>query len=546
MAVQGAAAHFRTYGRLPAVVAYSSGKCLPQNQNMQIFRSPRLAGADPASLPLEADTIEDWLDALPPDGDADTARRLCTMTERVAGMHAPGRERHALLALLREKTEGLLPRMEHQLARPPLPLPPGLRAAVIATNDLLKTLALAYTRLASEAASGWRCLGARPMLHAALPPAMRLHRRRLELAYRVYARGSGSIWTGLHRLYRLALDEGMDDAVCEEVRESPRAIYRKALLLAFADAGRLAPGEMDRVCFYLDRHAELARLEPPGPPERAAARFLVRTAEPHPGVSLTKLREADRAAGDLQLDCAPLVERVQLQIAGLEQGRQPADLGLPLIAARPEYVVMLRKLAGAWNGSRSRRHARSRFDPRIDAVLGFPKLWNFVSSAAFRRRRGDPAAAVHELMQWTIVNESPDGYALRYLGGAAGQVPVGEILGIRTCDRSAVHIALLRRACCSGEALEVGVQVLATQSRPATITVRGAAPVRAIYLPAMPAIGAAAGLLAPPAGLHPGLEFALNHEGRQRLMRIARRLERAASCDLFALEEASVSATPPA
>jgi len=304
------------------------------------------------------------------------------------------------------------------------------------------------------------------------------------------------------------------------------------------------------VQFYLERYGHLAQLEPASTLQAAGERgaFLIREGATEAGFSLHRWRDGPWQPSDLVLRCDPLVKKLVVQIDGLERGILPAKLGLPRIAARPEYLALLRELAKLWRAPPSRRHPRMRFHPRVDVVLGCTALRAFIAGPAFRRRTQDgpiAADAEGEMTEWTVTNESPDGFALRYVGGNTGDVKVGEILAIRPRGSSAMHIAIVRRATSTVASLEIGVQMLASRAAATTVNLsRESGPepvvqrqVQVIFLPRMPAFDNAPAILAPPGTIGCGAEFAMPCKGRHMLMRVARCIAKTPTCEVLVLQK---------
>jgi cyclic-di-GMP-binding protein len=515
--------------------------------------SPQAAGR-PAHK-MEPDQLEEWLAGLPSHQPLEATRALAQQLAHVRKADLAVRTRLKLMETMRDKAESLLPPIEERLNHATLPLPPALQQAVVAVNALLKELASGYAATAARMSGKWYGLGFQKPLRIAVTQGLRLNLRRLRLAYRVYAHGSRSAWTGLHRLYGIARAAGIAAAAANGA-ETPQRIYVEALLLAFAEPAKFAPGELDRVRLYIDRYGHLARLDAAATlgERREPAAFLIRPSEAASGRSLLKWGDRELQPGDLVLRCGALVEKVNAQIAGLERGTPPARLGLPKMAEQPQYAVMLHTLASLWGAPPLRSFRRLHFRPRVNAVVGFAALWSFIGGDAFRRRAQDgaPQAVPHgDLTEWTVINESPDGFALRYVSGNATGVKVGEILGLRPRGGSAVHVCVARRAESTVASLELGTQVLASRAVAATITLPGESAasaqnhLRVILLPRMPAIGNAPALLAPPAALDRGIEFALPLRGKRVMMRIARRIEQTPSCEVYALESAGAQMGAP-
>ena len=442
-----------------------------------------------------------------------------------------------------------MPRIESQLNLAPLPLPTVLRRSVVAANALLKELAANYSAITATLSGRWYVMGSSRPLRDVIIYGLRLNLRRLKLAYRVYARGSRSAWVSLHRLYGIAQAAGVATQRGEYQEHTAEQLYIKALLLAFAEPARLAPGDLDQVRFYLDRYGSLARLAPASamPDPKAHAAFLVRPSEARPGQSLLKRRDRELQTDDRILYCAPLVDKLLSQIDGLGKDVLPSRLGLPKIAGEGRYLTLLRSLAQCWSAPATRRYARTRFHPRVNVVVGFSTLWRFLGGGAYQRRSEDAvvrSAPSGDITEWTVSNESPDGFALRYVSGNTSEIRVGEIVAIRPRDNAAVHVCVARRAATTFASLELGVQVLASRAMAATIDLPAGKPpgtvtrrlVRVIFLPRLPAIANAPALIAAPDSVSAGMEFAAVHRGRHTMLRIEKSIEKTSSCEVFSLE----------
>jgi hypothetical protein len=76
----------------------------------------------------------------------------------------------------------------------------------------------------------------------------------------------------------------------------------------------MAPGELDRVRFFLDRYADLAELQDltrfQKEPDSREGGFLIRQNEAGPGRSLQKWHNIETRSGDLLLDCGSLLKKM--------------------------------------------------------------------------------------------------------------------------------------------------------------------------------------------------------------------------------------------
>jgi hypothetical protein len=498
---------------------------------------------------LHTDDLEGWLDTLALDTPVATARALTAQLQRVRGRELELRTLVELLDLLREKAEATVAAVEEQIRRAPLPLPLAEQHACSASEELLKQLGGSYLAAAESARSAGRRTGTW-ILQAAVSGGLELALRSQKLAYRTYGTVPEWAWLHMHRLHAIAQGTGLARAKAQGQEAAPEEIYIRALLLAFAQPAKFAPGDLDQVRFYVDRYAHLARIDPVELGSRSRhdkSRFLVRPGEPRPGFPLRRHGDAVPRKGDLLLVCGPLVQKLQTQTEGLKKRMQPIKLGLPKSAEYPRYLLMLRSLAVLWGAQPSRRFPRALFHPRVELVSGFDQLWSFIGQAAFQRRSDDPrtsAAHLPATSTWTVLNESADGFALRHLTGNAAELRVGEIVAMRPRDSAMLHLAAVRRARVIAARLELGMQVISSRPTTAMIALPGPGHtdpklprlVRVIFLHRLPGSGGAPGLLVKTDSAAVGNEFAVPYQGRLTEMRVAGIGECYASCDLLLLE----------
>lgn len=512
-------------------------------------------GSD-AGPSLTPDAFQSWLAELPLTKAVESAHALAGQAVRVRTGEPSLRKRARLLDLLAETADRLLPLIEDKLGRATLPLSHSNCALYNEGDRLLKEMAASYVDVAFSISDRWLGLGNARQLQNATLRGVLAHTRQLQLAHLVYGKVTPNTWFALHRLYRLAREGSFARLRLDNAPESIERLYLKALLMAFADPARLAAGELDRVRFYIERYGELARIldAAEGYTGKAAGGglFLIQSDSDVPGRSLAKWHDARPGARDFVLDCSKLVAQVVSHIKGLEANLVPARLGLPVVARHPQYLAMLRTLRHGWGAPPTRRHQRARFHPRVDLVAGFEPLWQFLSGPAYRRRQDEQAdvgAPPDEMSEWAILNESPVGFAIQFVAGTNLEVRVGELVAIRPHERGAVLMCIARRASSSrGKKLTLGIEVLAP--KPVAITVPLAtAPtgglraasgsirqVRAVLLLKVPTRDNAPALIAAADTLWPGIEFTVVNRGKSTRLRIARRLEKTATAELFLLE----------
>ena len=494
---------------------------------------------------LDPERFQAWLATLPAERPGVAAQAL--MNELLRFRTANSRTRIRLFEAGLDAVHGLVRGVEKRLAESPLPLEQELQLVFLATNALLKTLAAGYAAIADEINQKWIGIGFAKPLRLATLRAMQFQALRLDLAYRVYARGSKSAWSELHRLYRIARNAGFALQKPSGVQASAEQIYIHALLLDFAEPTKLAPGELERVRFYIGRHARLAQLEDAQAVKQDAqgmdACFLIKPGEARAGRSLTRTGNAPIEAGDLALRCNRLLAKLQDQIGGIEKGIEPARLGLPLAARQPAYVMLMRNLHRLWSAPPMRRYSRQKFKPRVDLVVGFDALWTYLAGPANRRRTDDRPVKV-DTSEWAIGNESPGGFSLQYIAGNAAPVRVGEVVGLRPRDQSVVHICLTRRVVTGDlQSLELGLQNLAPGGMPTMVSLESTdkhgkkqvKAVRVIVLAKLPSASEGPALIAPAQTIRPGVSVYLQQRKGPLRLWVSKPVEQCPGCEVFAL-----------
>jgi len=474
--------------------------------------------------------LELWLAGLPPRGSLTRAQLLSARLDALAGAHHNVRTRLKLLEMLDETLSELCTDLEAKLDLTTLPLPPRIQNPLAATFGGLKLLTTAYLDLAQGISKKWVSFGFSRPLRTSVERGVRTATRRLALAHRAYTTGGSSSWRQLHTLHELACEHALIEGPSSEPGQLTIAQqYAHALLLAASDPTCIAPGDLDRVRFYLRRHVHLTRLivagdDAPRLQREAIGLFVVSTGA-HPPLALPRLRKPLQPDQWL-LDARPLLETLQGQIDGLRLGVMPARLGLPMAARQSRYTTLLENLHAHWSNPRSRGHARTRFLPRTDLVVGFAAIRHFLGAQVLRRR-DDPSPPPIALLdhertsEWGILDESPGGFGLRYLSGQAQHVRVGELVAIRPRERASVLLGIARRAVNRGNSeFDLGLEVVAVSAIPTSVTLPdafglGTRDVPVLLIPRLPMLNGRPGLIAAIDDITPGTLITLAQYGQR-------------------------------
>lgn len=464
--------------------------------------------------------------------DLDTAAR--TLIDELARFNGvpPHRRRLATVEVFRSLVESIMPRLQARLDGTAPPVSRATRANAYVVEKLMKELGIAYTRLVHSVPGSWLSFGHRQQLHGPLVRAMDLLARRLLLSYRMYARAPKGVWAGLHELYMLALDWNVAARDLAAPNTSALAIYRKALLLAFAEPARLASGDLQRARDFIARFGDAADVLRPRADRPDTCVFVIDSREDRPGVSLAKLRYAIPAERALVLETGRLVERIGHQLEQLERGTPAVQLGLPQDPDTRRYRDTLRRLAANWSGAARKRAPRMQFRPRAELHVGFPGVWKMLEAPV------EPAPAAElPANEWGILNESPGGFALRHIRGPIPALRVGDLVGVRSRDRGDVFVCLVRWIQSdAAEHLDVGLQQLAPRFAPATyrrVDGNAVTHVPVLFAPSSPQFNRVPVVVMPAKLVTAGTEFVIQYLGGAITLRAERSLEATSHAELF-------------
>jgi len=483
-----------------------------------------------------AEALREWLDGMrgaPADEvAASLAKRLTAMVAVQGNQHM----RIKLLDTFDDIAQELLPALERDIEAAALPFDAATQARALAADNLLKALAAGYANVALGIEMRRLASGLSPLVLHALQRAIATLRRRQLLACRAYAAPSPASWRQLHELYRTAARLELLGAVKTGLPIGQ--LYISTLLIAYAEPGKFARTELDTLLDCAVRGAALVRLrrhEAIGKLRPDAPLFVIAPGDSGPGRPL--VRSLAGTEGDrLYLDCSELAATLRSDIGAKARLDMPHEWLLPNAS-----LPMLRTLAAMWGAQATRRFSRMRFKPRTDLVVGLADIGLFLAGAAFRRRRDDASKravpASPAISEWSLIDESADGFGIRYVRGPIGGVEVGDVVAIRPRESSQVQICVVRRVSNTAQnRFELGLQGLAPQAVVVDLpAIDGGRRSRAVLMPRLPAYQNAAGLLAAPGTVPSGLEVRCPVGGRTLRLRLAQQIESNGSSEFHLL-----------
>jgi hypothetical protein len=442
--------------------------------------------------------------------------------------------RFTQLEEMRHEAERALPSLEQEIGQAVLPLPKAATSAAINADNLLKGMVQAYAGIARHILEHHRDSGLNQLFHRAIQRALSLLARRQLLAYRAYTAPSAASWQMLHALYRMACDP-----LAKPLNGETAPIeheYLGALLFAYLEPAKLPRPQLDLIhaCTrQLAAYAVVAEASQEILSSRSAEScFLVCPDTGCPGQPLSRATSDIPESGCLIIDCTQVLAALDRNLA-----RQPGKAVQPDLEISP---LLLHSLRVAVGGRNARRFSRSKFKPRADLVGGLDEVIAFLDGNTFSRRALD-AGGRHEgnaikTSEWSLIDESPDGFRIRFINGEKCRIGAGAIIALQPRESSRIHVCLVRRVSVSNTRLELGLQLLSPQVSIVELPSEKAASLRAIFLHSLPAYGKFSGLIVPPGRLATRQRVTFNTAGRTLHRQIGKCIEANEGLEFVALD----------
>jgi hypothetical protein len=441
--------------------------------------------------------------------------------------------RFKLLEDTRQEAETALPVLERHVDSSVLPLPRTVRSSALAADNLLKALAAAYIDIAKTIGKSGHQRGYVHLLQRTVNRAMLLIARRQNLAYNSYTSPSSTSWLMLHELYQIVRDLR---AIHPDTSITPlEQQYLSTLLFAYIDPSKLQRHELTVANFCTQQlavHAAIVKVTADTPTCKAASPcFLVRPEEGSPGAPLLRLPKGTPTLGGYIVDCTVVLEALNKSAEHADYGYNDPGLDIP-----PSLLQTFQHAIGSQS---IRRFSRMRFSPRAHVVCGISQVISFLEGNPVSRRAADLAGRIEQRdfshSEWSLIDQSPDGFLVRFLQGDQCQVGVGNIIALQPREARDVHVCLVRRIAVSEDGkVELGVQALS--AKVSVIRLPGHGEIRpVIYLHSLPAFSNRPGIIAHPGHFASGHKIKFELQGSNLLLQVGRRLEAAEGLEFFAL-----------
>lgn len=503
-------------------------------------------------LMVETDpkALKAWLVSLPPSNVLETGRQIHDALSSLNRCKLGDEERLQLLEHYQVAIDLLEASLDVFMAAPSLPVKDKAKQAGQLARSLQQELAHGYKWVLHERLDKRFSFGSRqiPLL---LQKVLQSYQKLNWVCCRAYQAVPAGVWLEIHALFRYAIQHKLlDEPQGGSVTPSIGLLYKQILLLALADPYRYSPADLEKIHDLVGNYGAAAQFQPLGSTPNPAGFFLVRLDADLPPQFLGQRPLDIEPRNAILLDTIELAKHLHKALASVEPKIASASDKAKVLA----WSELLRRVIKQWSIAPKRVFQRIRAHARVAVVGGLratawqvnggkPLLQPQALDAPLTVAGDDDAASAptndYPLDYWTVINESPGGYAIHAMPPLHCQFRIGDVLALQNPDQNGWMIGAVRwlQQVDGDAAVELGLQVLAPKAdagmmRPTIIHAEASfQPI--LLLPEVPVLKQAAQILAARGAYSPQREYSICLFDGERVIRAGRLIEQTANFDLF-------------
>lgn len=439
--------------------------------------------ANPPFLPEGSiKAILEWLALANGRSGSDDADQLHKHLLLLRDAPIPTGQRLKILDLMFKEAERIVAAELPNLLEAGLPISRKIRQRVRVIQDLLETLSQEYFNTLSELFDPQGMPSSRPA-QTTLLFITRCLAWHIRISHQIAAPNNLGLWQKIHAVFRTARRLGVHDTAGARGAPTVQQLYACTLLSAIAQPASFCARELEFIAGYVENCIQPVDILDI-PPMDCSGIFWVDLDRDFPAHALVR-RSPPADLPILYFACDPAARRSGELLAALEQGALAASLGLPDFADTHAGRGVLRRLQLLWGHPAKRKFPRRRQSYRVSLCSGLDQLWTLIRDPNKR----------HQISEWMVTNESPDGYSLMHMSGQTDNARVGDIVAVQAIGERAElkplwHVCIIRWAISENpEHVELGLQQLASHviaaelARPLELDSKH---ISALILPEMP------------------------------------------------------------
>lgn len=449
----------------------------------------------PPPPPIQLQQALDWLAEPPPDDPLLDLMPLRNHIAAIGSLEIPILHRLKIEEMLQQRAERIDDALTPLLLDIKLPLPIDLGTVAQSLIGLRAELGETWLKMAGDANPQELARIHRSRAHICLQGIFNLSRQFNAILLTAIPTPM-SFWRNAHALYDRAHQSVDATATLPAEISAVDARFKAMLALTTAQPEGFAPREIAFLADYLETHAAVIRIDMIRP-ESAGDWFWLDANLDQPPVPLARLAPNDGPC--LYFCFGELADLAARHLDQLNDGVPPLSFGLPLQAAGADYRNALERARQCWASPRRRNFNRRPQSLPVEVCTQLSTLWTALENDSRQEAKSSDCEMTYS--NWTLLNESPLGYAIVHVVGQVSGIVPGCAVGLRTSAGAAWQICLVRWARSKNSShVELGLEVLAPSALPvriqALVNRNPEPPIPALLLPALPGLNRSEAILA--------------------------------------------------
>ncbi len=550
--------------------------------------------------------LEAWIQQLPMANIGETAKRLYHAIIELNQLITSAQQRLALLELVRPPIYYVCRELAKHFLNQSVVLPEKQRKIANLAQALQLHLASGYKHVIMELAE---TINEKNRKSMALP----IHRAIADLSHcvlrasQLYCQSPPNCWLELHQLYLYAYQLGLINQVVTDNQALLRNetsivhIYKRVLLLGCSKTNQMRQNDIEALFTTYEEWAEYSEIDPSG---AGQALFVVVPDKDAPP-TYRSLIASTLTRSAMGFEASELVGKLTDHLAHINTHRKADPSILPMPTRLAD--TLLTTLTQALGILTKRTFKRIESHDRVFLTVGLSAthficangedfstllarpgegkkadadyfleqnarkdIWKSTTDAMPTRDGKGSRSADMNPIRYTgiipsetkvtyqqhivpLINTSPGGYCIQWVGDVPGNVQAGELLGVREDERYPWSIAVIRWVRqIRQQGTQFGVELLAPGAKPCGVqlmhkTGEHSEFLRGLLLPELPPIGQPMTLITPRLPFQTGHRVIINERGQETRAQLSRRLTATSSFSQFELKthDAQDIETPP-
>jgi len=482
---------------------------------------PQPASPKSSQIDLRPQNITIWINDLPRGSVGKTSELLYKALLQINQQDMKAGDRFRVLESLRESVQYATTNMSNHIKGSTYPLPEKIDLIANACQSTFQLMTHAYYSVFMDLKEQNSLFVDKGMLSTSIHRSIKYLQHSLLLVYKTYAAFHHDFWEQLHELYQYAENKNfsttliVDELLTTKRKSSIESEYIHGLLLHLAGPYHLRPGEIDVVNHSLEKwhqYVSLKKISDSSELVGYKQLFVIELDKDQPPFVMGKEAVTSEMNNCRFFETTTLIQELNKELKERIESKKSNG---EKINSKTIRISLLRRLIESWGRIKKRRFPRNILTRKVNVTIGLHQTHmqllyeqhvkklisnkdaytGFYTKPEFESievqdvnsKKSDVWSAVYawtnvdvtkvdktapsqkqitdlrvKQENWTLLNESAEGFCVMSVEKQSNKIQVGEILSLQGKDSSQRSIGIVRWIKAYGEnGIQIGGMLLA-------------------------------------------------------------------------------------